>query len=137
MRGGRGARKVLKLFVNKNIEFNGDSVQGLAIQTAVSYIRGNNSIVFLMDLNMRLPTDIFNSIRKVMGGEGNPKGPAHVSTRRYIQQYQKGTYKSDWDTFGGMNVKEFVDHWGGEDWEMEDWEMADRVLNSGIEIERI
>ena len=43
-------------------------------------------------------------------------------------------YKSDWSRyrFGGMNVKEFSDHWGGED-----WEMMDRVIAKSIIVHKL
>lgn len=41
-------------------------------------------------------------------------------------------YKSDWLTFGGMDIMNYLHQWGGED-----WDLLDRVLNTGYEVERI
>ena len=43
-----------------------------------------------------------------------------------------GTFKSDWDIFGGMNYAKFKNRWGGED-----WEMLDRVLMANYELDRL
>ena len=42
-----------------------------------------------------------------------------------------GIYKSDWDRAGGLDVHKSV-LWGGED-----WELMERLVNNGLEYERI
>ena len=43
-----------------------------------------------------------------------------------------GSYKSDWDAFGGMDVEKYRHSWGGED-----WDMADRIMKAQLELERL
>ncbi|KXJ19166.1 N-acetyl-beta-glucosaminyl-glycoprotein 4-beta-N-acetylgalactosaminyltransferase 1 [Exaiptasia diaphana] len=65
---------------------------------------------------------------------GRPR-TKYVYSEGFYEPYGFGVfsvYKSDWDSFGGMNEKEFKNKWGGED-----WEMVDRVINKGYEIEKL
>ncbi|XP_048586039.1 N-acetyl-beta-glucosaminyl-glycoprotein 4-beta-N-acetylgalactosaminyltransferase 1 isoform X2 [Nematostella vectensis] len=119
-----------------------------AIQKAVSSVRDKDSIVFLLDLHLRMPSNILESVRKhtIQGvlayspivfrlSECAGPGTREHPSKGFFQKNGFGIfsiYKSDWDVFGGMNVKDFKHTWGGED-----WDLADRVLNSGIEIERL
>ncbi|EDO30820.1 predicted protein [Nematostella vectensis] len=119
-----------------------------AIQKAVSSVRDKDSIVFLLDLHLRMPSNILESVRKhtIQGvlayspivfrlSECAGPGTREHPSKGFFQKNGFGIfsiYKSDWDVFGGMNVKDFKHAWGGED-----WDLADRVLNSGIEIERL
>jgi len=43
-----------------------------------------------------------------------------------------GGYKSDWDSFGGMDAVKFTTRWGGED-----WDLIDRAIGANLEIERL
>jgi len=115
-----------------------------AIQQAANAILDPNSIILLMDLHLLIPHNFIDVVRKhcIKGKMAfNPIlarlncAANSVKPEGYWENVGYGifaTYKSDWDTFGGMNYNAFKDHWGGED-----WEMLDRVLMSHYEVERL
>ncbi|KAJ7373746.1 hypothetical protein OS493_011355 [Desmophyllum pertusum] len=119
-----------------------------AIQSAVSTISDPHSIVLLFDLHLRAPTNLFSAVRKHTVERRMAFTPvlfrltfcgrpltSTTQPKGYWETFGFGIFsifKSDWDRFGGMNVQDFQDKWGGED-----WEMIDRVLTVGLEVERL